>query len=131
MASKKPAISFEALMNLKENEFIDFCEKNGYMAELDEIAGRSTEQKVYPKILKPMKKPSPAQLKKNPKLADTYDANKMTPQADKTQKPSIVLKPITFFEVKTAFAKEVLKLEPKPTTKETFRDRIAKRAQNA
>ena len=137
MATKKPAISFEALMNLLEDDFIDFCERNGYMAELNEIASRDTEQKVYPKVLKPMKKPTPAQVKKNPACLEAYkkgmEEGKMTWQADKTQKPRIVLKPITFFEVKAAFATEVLKLEKKAPVevKDTFRGRIAKRAQNA
>lgn len=113
MAAK---MTFDKLMNMKEDEFITYVSKAGKMAELNEIAARTTKQKQYPKVLKPSRKVE----------------GKMTYQADKTQKPKIVEKPITFFEVKTAFAKEVLKLEKKvKEDKPTFRDRIAAAAQNA
>lgn len=109
MATKKAPITFKALMAMKEEPFFDFVLANGYAEQVKAIASRQTEQKVYPRILKPSKK--------NPE--------KLTYQADKTQKPSIKVKPITFLEVKSAFAEEVLGLEKKaPTKKETFRDRI-------
>ena len=114
MAAAK--MTFDKLMKMKEDEFIAYVAKAGKMAELDEIAGRTTKQKKYPKVLKESKK----------------IPGKMTYQADKTATPKIVSKPITFFEVKTAFAKEVLKLEKKvKEDKLTFRDRIAAAAQNA
>lgn len=113
MAAK---ITFEKLMNMKEDEFFSFVVKQGKAAEFEEILSRTTKQKKYPKVLKPSKKIE----------------GKMTYQADKTQKPQIVSKPITFFEAKAAFAKEVLKLEKKTKQdKPTFRDRFATIAQNA
>jgi len=118
--------TFEQIMDMKEPAFVAMVAKEKKQAEYNEICGRTTTQKKYPKVQKPMKKTA-----KNVKDG-TYDANKLTWQADKTKKPTIVHKPITFFEVKTAFAKEVLKLEPKgKVAKETFRDRAAAAAQNA
>lgn len=114
MAAAK--MTFEKLMKMKEDEFISYVEKAGKMAELNEIAGRTTKQKKYPKVRKESK----------------TIPGKFTYQADKTASPKIVSKPITFFEVKTAFAKEVLKLEKKvKQDKPTFRDRIAAAANNA
>ena len=119
-------MNYEKLMDMKEDEFITFVQKAGKMAELNEIASRTTKQKKYPKVQKPMRKTA-----KNVQDG-TYDETKITWQADKSKKPQIVEKPITFFEVKTAFAKEVLKLEKKvKADKITFRDRIAAAAQNA
>ena len=109
MATKKAPITFKALMAMKEDAFLAFVQANGYTEQVKAIASRQTEQKVYPRILKPSKK--------NPE--------KLTYQADKTQKPTIKVKPITFFEVKSAFADEVLGLEKAPAAKkETFRDRL-------
>ena len=122
--AKKVNITYKQLMNMKEDDFLSFVEAGGYAAVVADICARKTAQKVYPKVLKPMKKPTPAQIKKNPKLAEAYNPNKLTPQADKTATPVVKMKPITFFEVKTAFAEEVLKLpktEPKKT--DTFRDK--------
>ncbi len=125
MAAAK--ITRKALMAMKEDKLIEFATKNGYMAELSAIADRTVEHKKYPKVQKPMK-----QTKKN-REDGTYDASKMTWQADKTKKPIIEYKPITFFEVKAAFADEVLKLPKVPEKKKepTFRDRIAAAANNA
>ena len=123
MAAKK-TYTFEEIMDMKEAPFIALVKELGKMADLDEIAGRTTPQKVYPRVLKPMKYD-----KKHP---ENYDPNKMTYQADKTKKPTIKQKPITFFEVKTCFAKEVLGLTVKvKKSNPTFRDRIAAAAQNA
>lgn len=123
--AKKVSITYKQLMNMKEDEFFSFVEAGGYAAVVADIVLRKTPQKVYPKVLKPMKKPTPAQVKKNPKLAEAYSPDKLTLQADKTATPKVVMKPITFFEVKCAFAEEVLKLaKTEPKKKETFRDKL-------
>jgi hypothetical protein len=110
------AYTFEQVMKMDEEAFLALVTEVNAFDKYVKLCGKSTKQKKYPKVLKPSKK----------------IPGKMTYQADKTQQPVIVTKPITFFEVKTAFAKEVLKLEPKgKIAKETFRDRAAAAAQNA
>lgn len=104
----KKQVSFQSVMKMKEDVFFQFVADNGHAEQIKPILRRKTEQKVYPKVLKPSKK----------------IPEKMTYQADKTQKPKITVKPITFFEVKSAYCEEVLKLEKKqPEKKETFRER--------
>lgn len=118
--------SFEYVMGLKEKDFEALVIKEKKVAEWNEICGRTTTHKSYPKVLKPMKP-----TKKN-RDNGTYNPEKMTWQADKSKKPTIQHKEITFFEAKTAFAIEVLKIAKKPAAakKETFRDRAAKLAEN-
>lgn len=130
--AKKINITFDELMAMDEETFDKFCETNGIYAEYAAICEREEPHKIYPKVLKPMKKPSPAQVKKNPKLAEAYNPDKLTWQSDKTKTPKIVYKPISFFSTKQAVAFEVLKLEKaKPAAKkETFRERAARKAQN-
>lgn len=114
MAAKQQ-MTFKAIMDMKEEAFFDFCEKRGIMAEVNEIAGRYTEQKVYPKMRR-----------------WNEEKEKYTYVADKSKAPKIKSKPITFFEVKAAVCNEVLKIEKKkPAKKTTFRERAAERAQNA
>lgn len=125
MATAK--ISFDALMAMKQDELIAYAKKIGKMAELAEISTRFTTHKKYPKVQKPMK-----QTKKN--VADgSFNPEKYTWQADKTKKPTIEKKPITFFEAKAAFATEVLKLEKKAAkaAEPNWRDAVAAAAENA
>ena len=119
-------VSFQTVMAMKEDEFFDFVVANGHAEQLKKIGSRKTEQKVYPKVLKP-RRPLTAAERKDAKKVAAYEANpnKLTYQADKTQKPTIKVKEITFFELKSAYCEEVLKLEKKqPEKKETFRDRM-------
>lgn len=100
--------TFEEIMDMKENAFFDYVSKNGHSETIKPILRRKTPQKQFPRVLKPSKK--------NP--------NKMTYQADKTQEPVIVKRPITFFETKAAYCFEILKIEKKPQEpKNTFRTR--------
>lgn len=134
--AKKIDITYEQLMAMDETTLDKFCETNGIYADYAAICEREEPHKVYPKVLKPMKKPTPAQVKKHPELLAAYEKGKaegkMTYQRDKTQTPKIVYKPISFFSVKQAIAFEVLKLKKADTAEkgETFRERVARKAQN-
>ena len=107
--AKKVNITYKQLMAMKEADFLAFVENGGYASVVADIATRKTPQKVYPRVKKESaKKPG-----------------KFTYQADKTATPVVKMKPITFFEVKTAFADEVLKLpRAEKKQKETFRDKL-------
>ena len=118
----KNAKTFEEILNMKEKAFTDYVEALGKEEAWAEITERYTNQKVYPKVKKP--------AKRNPKTGiiptDKFGNVKMTSQADKTQPPKIVKKPITFVEAKTMFAIEVLGLSAKEEEKgDTFRSRAA------
>lgn len=119
--------TFEQIMDMKEDAFTKVVVSLKKQAEYNEICGRTTAQKKYPKVLAPMKS-----TKKN-REDGSYNPNKMTWQADKSKKPTIVHKPITFFEVKAAFASEVLGLKKKEDApkKPSFRERAAELANNA
>lgn len=135
MTTKKIDITFEEVMAMNEKEFDNFCEKEGIYAEYAKYCEDEVPVKVYPKVLKPMKRPTPAQVKKNPKLLTAYEKGKaegkMTWQTDKSQTPKIVYRPISFFEVKTRIAFDVLKLKKaSPVKKETFREKAMRKAQN-
>lgn len=104
--AKKPTITFKELMAMKRPDFEAFVIDNGYAAALAPILARKYQQKVYPrkKVLNE---------KENAKTEYVY-------VADYDKQPKIVMKPITFFEAKAAFADEVLHLpkvekEKKPT----------------
>ena len=116
MATKKLP-TFNAIMAMDEEAFHSFVDAHGHAENIKLIAVRYTEQKVYPKVLKPMKYDS--------KHPERYNPDKLTYQADKTKTPTIVQKPITFFEIKSAYCEEVLGLQKVvKEKKETFRDRI-------
>lgn len=107
--AKKVNMTYKQLMAMKQDDFFAFVDAGGYASVVAEIAARKTAQNVYPKVKK--------ESKKHP--------GKMTYQADKTATPVVKMKPITFFEVKTAFADEVLKLpRTEKKQKETFRDKL-------
>lgn len=117
MATKKGYPTFNAIMAMNEDAFHDFVIANGHAEQIKKIAVRYTEQKVYPKVLKPMKFD-----KKHP---ERYNPDKLTYQADRSKKPTVVVKPITFFEIKSCYCEEVLllaKVEKEP--KETIRNRM-------
>lgn len=109
MAEKKLATkTFEEVMKMKEEPFFAYVAANSHSEAIKPILRRKTEQKSYPRVLKPSKK--------NP--------DKMTYQADKTKQPKITRRPITFFEVKAAYCFEILKMEKLPEKeKDTFRTR--------
>lgn len=102
------AYTFEQVMKMDEDAFLALVTEVNAFDKYVKLCGKSTKQKKYPKVLKPSKK----------------IPGKMTYQADKTQQPVIVTKPITFFEVKTLFAKQVLGLKKKDApNKDSFRKR--------
>jgi len=108
MATKK--ITYAEIMKMKEADFLAFVEAKGHKEQVKEIASLESEQKVYPRV-----------------KVWNEEKGKYTYKADKTQTPKIVIRPITFFELKTTYAEKVLKLEKAaPKNKDNFRSRIAK-----
>ena len=123
----KKQISILSVMKMSENDFFDFVAANGHAEQVKQIAARKTEQKKYPKVLKERKPLSKKDSKDEKKVA-AYNENptKKTWQSDKSKTPKIIIKPITFYEVKAAYCEEVLKLAKKEDEKkETWRDRLA------
>lgn len=64
----------------------------GVIDDLEALLDETSPKKRYPRVLKPSKK----------------DPEKLTWQADKTQKPEMVVSPVGFFEVKAKFIHDVL-----------------------
>lgn len=109
--AKKVSITRKQLMAMKEPDFYAFVEANGYGVPVGAIAARNTAQDVYPRIKVP-------NTKENAKTKFVYIADKSKPPVKK-------MKRITFFEVKCAFADEVLHLPyAEKKKKETFHDRL-------
>lgn len=86
------------------DDIIAWCKANGQIAWLKEIAATKVACEVYPKVEKDGKK-----------------------VADKSQKPTIEYRPITFIKLKTEFVNNFMpEIAPKAKAKEpTMFDKIA------
>lgn len=89
----------KAFKDWEIDDIIAYCQEHGQVEWLKEVAARTTEQKVYPRVKVQQVKNGEPQFTKKGKP-------KMVWVADKSKEPKIVVAPITFVEVKTIFGEK-------------------------
>lgn len=97
-------MKIETLNDITIDYIIDYCKEHGEVKWLKEIAAQTVDCKVYPRI------------KKDGKSV-----------ADKTQEPKIEKRPVSFIQIRNAFAEKFMpELAPQRKPKApTMYDRIA------
>lgn len=91
-------------------DIIDYCKKNNAVDWLKETAKKQVPVKVYPRV----------KIVKTREDGTTYK----TTEADKSQKPKIEMRPISFVQIKTEFLEKFNLMPAKKAKKPTMYDII-------
>lgn len=90
------------------DDIVEYCKANNQTEWLKALAAQTTEYKIYPKKRVP-------QLDENGNPILTKKGTpKMVSVADYDKEPKVEVKPISFIEIKTAFAEKFLEKKAKP-----------------